>query len=209
MKKSFFRLSVIGLMIVALASCKKEPETTKITIEVANAAEASAVIDEGEFCFVKEEIYTPITKAPLKDGKFEFNLPLTVDESMLMPITAITEGLPNSGITFSNESAKAGLVDVRLYKDGTLSPNYILAGMAMLSDQEAVGAGIMYVNGDCDITGTSVETESGYEITYNLDLKLKKGYNFFYLKMNFETLTFDYTTTAYPGVEWNILNLRQ
>lgn len=102
MKKSFFRLSLVGLIIIALASCEKD-KTQKLTISVANVEYASEVDEAEAYMFQdvgNDYIEASLGRAPLKNGKFDFELPLKIEKSLLI---SVSEYLSESTVRISNK----------------------------------------------------------------------------------------------------------
>jgi len=229
MKRFFVNQLVIAALVVAavFTSCGRdndgdecvEGETgvvTQIIAKVENAAEYN-LIDmvalRAQISLNQREV---LAVADFKNGGFTLQLPETVDEKYLRPISDRW----GEGITISNTSAKIfSNAYISGYKDDALNRSYnTLECIKEIETSNSVSLYLKeywYVDSDVNVSGTHTETFQQF-ITSNstVSLVLKKGWNVVYIKyiqsdprsMGFVT---EYKTelrnTAICGLKWQII----
>lgn len=182
MKKSFVIL-IIAALSLAFVSCNKDEGSggkstsfTSISGTVENMP-ADAENYELKMFMGEEEIASCEVSA---DGKFSLDFPESVDEANLGSFID-NLGTDTSDITFVNPEAKVGMAVLELYGDGEYVDVLVYGSFVMTNVYlQATQASIVYSDSKCSAKGSMTEEE----MTVNVDLSLKKGWNWFTMNMS-------------------------
>ena len=134
-----------------------------------------------------------IATAPFKNGGFKITLPKKIDERLIEPlIEDFTEGVPN--VKISNKNVKGAMFErLEAFKNnklvGTFESSYE-------SGQTGAFPMYMFVDGNCNISGSFSETFGGYKMEETMDVNLKKGWNTVYVVHTEAGTTVTYNVTT-------------
>lgn len=180
MKNLFFRLSLVGLVLVALVSCKKEKEMTTLNISISNGSYWAGEIDEVK-AFLLSEPALELATSAFNSGNLEFRLPMDIESGYLY---RMGDDIP-AGVSISDFSAKAQTVGFVFYKNGK-PVDYELTGLYDLGDitEDLVKiVTIQYATKPVDIVGLAHAQEGSMKQTATYDVHLKRGYNYSFIEL--------------------------
>ncbi len=208
MKKAISRLSIIALVITALAACKNntnEPQPNNtFAINIENGADYASKIDEVEFYIDRSENDFLLCRVPFNNGKLSLTFSEHISDAYL---NLISEGdeLPPT-ITISDPTAMIGIVSYRFYKNGkevdNLSLLHLEEGQSSINF-EYINPNFIYCNKPTVMSGSFTDERDNGAV---MDLQLKTGYNQIYTE--FEQvgtkLKITLSTSTNKVFKWNI-----
>lgn len=204
MKLNLLKTAIVCLFtVVAISSCKKDDDgetipsgsiRNTITVTIGNGYDDIIDSVKAETWDVGNHIV--LAKTEYKNGGFTITLPDSVSSQYLPSLFG--DEIPE-GITASNGNVKSAGVRLYAYKSD-IRENYF-----RLRSGDWNG-GLVYIDGDSYITGTSTDymEEEDYTIISIYSLNLKKGWNIVYERetRTENSVTYERTTAAPAGAKW-------